>query len=481
MKRLISITIFLSLTSILFFCNSNQGASITEEEKIDSFVTINMIFAGDIMGHQRQIDAAYCEETKTYDYVNCFKYVKPVLTEYDLSFGNLEVTLPGKPPYEGYPQFKSPDALAYALKDAGFNVMVTANNHSNDGYGSALIHTIDTLRGLGFYQTGTFKNMEERDSLYPLIFEKNSFRIALLNYTYGTNGIPDEAPTFVNLIDRDLMIADIQKAKEFDPDIIIAIMHWGDEYKLIENSYQRNNAQILAEHGVDLIIGAHPHVIQPVKYTHANEADSVLTVFSLGNYISNQFRPNTDGGMMFEVSYRKNIFTNEVIKENYHHHIVWRYRSSRSDAHPHGQYFIIPVAKYEAGLIEDLNMPEKDIVAMNDFTKRMRKHFSETSVSTERLFKAPVETKISKLTGDLVSSDAPLFHIQVLATSNSAIQTFNDFFIDILELKEGGFFKYITNGFESRTEAERILHQVHELGYSDAFIVKYFKNKRVID
>ena len=389
MKRLNYFLALLAFSPLFIFCNYNQPAENDEaekKEKVDSFATVSMIFAGDIMGHDRQIKAAWCNESETYDYVHCFQYVKPILSDFDLAFGNLEVTLPGKPPYAGYPQFKSPDALAYALKDAGFNVMVTANNHSNDGYGSALIHTIDTLRGLGFYQTGTFKNMDERDSLYPLIIEKNSFKIALLNYTYGTNGIPDEPPTFVNLIDKDLMLEDIEKAKEFNPDLIIAFMHWGDEYQLIENNYQRNNARLLAENGVDLIIGAHPHVIQPVKYVSAGETDSVLTVYSLGNYISNQFRPNTDGGMMFEISYTKNIFTNEIKKNDYHHHIVWRYRSPRTEENPEGRYYVIPVAKYEANLIEGLDMPEDNIEAMNDFAKRMRKHFSETSVSSERLF-----------------------------------------------------------------------------------------------
>jgi len=473
---------------MLLFCNSNNaGKNLSDDTvEVDSFATISMIFVGDIMGHDRQITAAWCEETQTYDYVHNFQYVKPILSSYDLAFGNLEVTLPGKPPYAGYPQFKSPDALAYALRDAGFNVMVTANNHSNDGYGAALIHTIDTLRRLGFYQTGTFKNIEERDSLYPLIIEEKGFKIAILNYTYGTNGIPDEAPTFVNLNNKDLMLKDIEKAKSIEPDLIIAIMHWGDEYQLIENKYQRDNAKLLAENGVDLIIGGHPHVLQPVKYVSAGENDSVLTVYSLGNYISNQRRVNTDGGMMFEISYSKNIFTNEIKKNDFYHHIVWRYRSPKTEKHPEGQFFVIPVAAYEAEILENLAMPDEDVKSMNDFTERMRKHMKDNSVSTEKLYnrkqdsKASAEVKASD-EQSLVSKSEVLFHVQLLATSQPSLEKFDGFFVKVIEIKEGNLYKYLTVGYVNRSDAEKIIPQIKEAGYEDTFIVKYQGNTRVVE
>ncbi len=479
MKRFSYLLLLLLGINLLLFCNSNNaGKNFSDEiEEVDSFATISMIFIGDIMGHDRQINAAWCEETQTYDYVHCFQYVKPILSNYDLVIGNLEVTLPGKPPYAGYPQFKSPDALAYALRDAGFNVMVTANNHSNDGYGAALVHTIDTLQGLGFYQTGTFKNMEERDSLYPLIIDEKGFRIALLNYTYGTNGIPDEAPTFVNLIDENLMLKDIEKAKSFQPDLIIAFMHWGDEYQLIENKYQRDNAKLLAENGVNLIIGGHPHVLQPVKYVSAGENDSVLTVYSLGNYISNQRRLNTDGGMMFEISYTKNIYTNEIKKNDYHHHIVWRYRSPKTDKHPEGQFFVVPVAVYEAELLDGFIMPDEDVKSMNDFTERMRKHMKDNSVSTERLFNAIQKDQENTFS----DTDVFLYHVQLLATSQPSMNTFEGFFVKVIEIKEDKLYKYLTQGFSSKEEAEKILPQIKAAGYNDAFIVQYKGNKRFFE
>ncbi len=470
--------------NIFLFCTNNPANTTygIEEENIDSFARISMIFIGDIMGHDRQIDAAWNEETQSYDYNHCFQYVKPILSDFDLTVGNLEVTLPGKAPYAGYPQFKSPDALACALKEAGFNVMLTANNHSNDGYGKALINTIDVLRELDFYHTGTFKNMEERDSLYPLIIDENGFRIALLNYTYGTNGIPDEEPTFVNLINEELIVEDIECAKGHAPDLIIALMHWGDEYKLIENSYQQRIAGLLSKNGVDLIIGSHPHVLQPVKYISAGEEkDSVLTVFSLGNYISNQTKYNTDGGMMFEISYKKNVFTNEIVKESFNHHLVWRYRSPRTKETPNGQFFVIPVAEYEAGLLEDLEMSEADIASMNSFAKRMRKHMSENSISTEKFKKKDsidiVHSQIE--TEKEYASDEVLFHVQIVATSKQKSDTIDVFEYKIIEKEENGMFKYMTTGTSKREEAEAMLIKLKEAGYNDAFIVSYLNSQRL--
>ena len=121
------------------------------------------------MQHQPQIKAAEIIPNKSYDYESCFKYVSPIIKSADLAIGNLEVTLPGTPPYQGYPQFRSPDDLAKGLRFTGFDMMVTANNHSNDAGKTGVIHTIETLKNYGFYQTGTFKSQEERDLFLSLI------------------------------------------------------------------------------------------------------------------------------------------------------------------------------------------------------------------------------------------------------------------------------------------------------------------------
>ncbi|MGB1121588.1 MAG: CapA family protein, partial [Saprospiraceae bacterium] len=209
--------------------------SITAQDETQ---TLDLIFVGDIMGHSPQIKSAYNADTKSYDYNPCFKYVKPIIEAADLAIGNLEVTLSDQGRYTGYPMFRSPDALAYALKNAGFDMLVTSNNHSNDNGAYGVTHTLDVLDNLGFYHTGTFRNQEEKEILYPLIAYKNDFRLAFLNYTYGTNGMPTVAPTVVNEIDEATIKADLEIAKKLKPDAIIVIMHWGAEYQLNESKEQ---------------------------------------------------------------------------------------------------------------------------------------------------------------------------------------------------------------------------------------------------
>jgi poly-gamma-glutamate capsule biosynthesis protein CapA/YwtB (metallophosphatase superfamily) len=161
---------------------------------------VSLLFAGDIMGHGSQITSARIGTSQQYDYNPCFQFIKPYLRSVDLAIGNLELTLAG-PPYSGYPQFGSPDALAYTLKDAGFDILVTANNHSVDRGQKGIERTIAVLDTLSILHTGTFTEDISRMNDYPLFFNKNGISFSLLNYTFSTNGIPVPKPTIVNMID----------------------------------------------------------------------------------------------------------------------------------------------------------------------------------------------------------------------------------------------------------------------------------------
>lgn len=310
--------------------------------------TLRLIFAGDIMGHAPQITSAQTGKNQ-YDYTPCFKYVKPLLEDADIAIGNLELTLPGKPPYTGYPMFRSPDALASALKGAGFDILVTANNHSNDARGPGVTATIETLRKEGFLQTGTFKNQRDRDALYPLMIYKHGFKIALLNYTYDTNGVPTEAPTIVNLIDKELIANDLAEARARKPHYIIVVMHWGLEYQLTENANQRDLAKFLIQNGADMIIGSHPHVVQPIRMERATLPDGTekeaLVVYSLGNFISNQQQPHTDGGILFKVDLLKRKGSPEVRLGEHGMIPVWRY--IHKPASGKTTFFALPVSQVE--------------------------------------------------------------------------------------------------------------------------------------
>ncbi len=264
---------------------------------------LSLLFVGDIMQHDSNIAAAYNPLTGKYDYSACFEYVSPIIRSADLAIGNLELTLAGKP-YKGYPQFSAPNELAYELKRVGFDVLVTANNHSVDRGRKGIEHTIDVLDTLSISHTGTFKDSATRALTYPLLLEKNGFRLSLLNYTYGTNGIPVPRHSIVNQIDTIQIKKDIKKAKGQHSDAIIIFFHWGDEYQSLPNKEQKRLTNLCFREGVKLVIGSHPHVLQPMEWR--NEKDQFV-VYSLGNFISGQRPRYRDGGAMLWIDLQKVI------------------------------------------------------------------------------------------------------------------------------------------------------------------------------
>ncbi|MGH1335292.1 MAG: CapA family protein [Aureispira sp.] len=390
---------------------SKQGPIVTTIQDtivtpLDSLVHLRLAFVGDIMGHTNQIRSAAGESSvfksqdqSVFDYELCFRYITPILERADIAVGNLELTLSNKGRYTGYPMFRSPDALAGALKNASFDLLSTSNNHSNDGGKYGLTHTLDVLDSLGIWHTGTFRDSSERDSLYPLLVEKEingvTFRLAFVNYTYATNGVFAKPPTFVNWIDTALMRKDIEEAKAMKPDCIIALMHWGHEYHLNEYSTQKATANFLWKQGVDVIIGGHPHVIQPVKTDTIWTADSshqreVLVAYSLGNFISSQYQPNTDLGLLFELELVKDRTTQAMTLGTHDYLFTWRYLYGRGiDSLEKGfewAYSVLPVSVFEEGAGQNLvALTPKDSLEMHTVTKRLRKHLAQYQSQEQRV------------------------------------------------------------------------------------------------
>lgn len=260
---------------------------------------VTLLFVGDLMQHQGQIDAA--RTAQGYDYSSCFEYVKEEISGADFAIGNLEVTLGGKP-YKGYPAFSAPDEYLTAIRDAGFDVLLTANNHCLDRRKKGLERTLRLLDSLNISRAGTYATPEERKERYPLLLEKKGMRIALLNYTYGTNGISVMPPNVVNYIDTIIIQKDIEACRKMKSDVIIACMHWGIEYQSLPNGEQKRLTDWLLLKGVDHVIGSHPHVVQPLEVRRDSVKDKRnLVVYSLGNYISNMSMRRTDGGLMVKM------------------------------------------------------------------------------------------------------------------------------------------------------------------------------------
>lgn len=264
----------------------------------DGFV--ELLFVGDAMQHQAQLDRAReIGGGKSYDYSGCFVDIAPEIQAADYAVCNLEVPLGGGPDYSGFPHFSAPDAYAKALKDAGFDLFLTANNHCLDRGDKAARRTLTALENIGVDYAGTFHDGADREAKVPLIKDINGIKFGFLNYTYGTNGIEPKAGAEVALIDKDMMAREIRKTREAGAEIIVVAMHWGLEYMMLPTKNQEDLADFLIDNGVDMIIGSHPHVVQPMKVVHNDREDKdVLVVYSLGNFLSNMRTADTRGGAL---------------------------------------------------------------------------------------------------------------------------------------------------------------------------------------
>ena len=277
---------------------------VEEVQTKDTTYRISLLFAGDLMQHEDQYKFAL-KDDGTYDYSECFQYVKREIESADIAVANFETTLAG-PPYHGYPNFCSPDKFLVDCIAAGFDIMLTANNHTCDRQKKGIERTIHVMDSVGIQHLGTYLDTASFERNYPLLVEKNGFRIALLNYTYGLNGAKVPKPNIVNLIDTSQIAIDIEKSQSMEPDAIIAFMHWGIEYMLEPIVSQKKLANWLFDKGVTHIIGSHPHVIEPIEIrTDSITGEKHLLAYSLGNFISNQTHPNTFGGMTIRLDLEK--------------------------------------------------------------------------------------------------------------------------------------------------------------------------------
>ena len=303
---------------------------------------VTLLFAGDAMQHQAQFKSAYNPESKLYEYDNNFRFFEPIIEQADIAVVNLETTLGGKP-YKAFPQFSSPDSFAKQLQTSGFDVVMLANNHSNDSWQRGVNKTINTLDDMGFVHSGTYKSKIEHDKHTPLMIKKNGLNLAFLNYTFATNGIASVFKEQTKLISYNQMRKDIRKAKTKQADSIIVYIHWGDEYQTQPSAYQQDVAQFLIDSKVDLIIGSHPHVIQPMIWQKpvGNQSEYLLA-YSLGNFISNQRDLQQAGGALLQVTLKKQNGQTHIKNAGYYLSFVERAKLEDSYTHQ-----VVPVRAFE--------------------------------------------------------------------------------------------------------------------------------------
>lgn len=350
------------------FDTQQEGVFFTAS---DSCISMGVLFAGDAMVHSTQFKSAYVDSIDAYNFNPVFEYLKPMLAANDLNVVNLETTL-GDRPYAGYPNFSSPDAFAHALSHAGFNFLALANNHSVDKGSRGITRTLDVLNEYGITHTGTFRDSADRAQRYPPIAEINTIRYSVLNYTYGTNGIPVPEPLIVNLIDSNLIRTDIEEARRRGAEAVLVYFHWGNEYERKPNVHQRRIAEYTLRYGADIVIGSHPHVVQPVELFEFETPEGLQkrwVVWSLGNFVSNQRDKYTDGGIMVRFDIRKNIYTKNISITQPEIIPAWVYRPANPT-----KYFILPVSLADSALPIIQNMSTTELKQFQNFKAETEAH-----------------------------------------------------------------------------------------------------------
>lgn len=261
--------------------------------------SVDMLAVGDNLFHMGIVNSGLNQDG-TYNYDHLYKHISDDITAADIAAVNQEtVFAPEGSEPSGYPNFGSPDEAAQALVNAGFDVIQHASNHTLDRGEKGIIHSIDLWKNfknitvLGVHET-------EEDYQEITVVEKNNIKIAMLNYTYGLNGhrLASDKGYMVDLLDNEEKVyADIKKAKEI-ADCVIVYVHWGSEYTHKPTSYEKEWAQRFADAGVTAVVGAHPHVIQPVEWVKGKDGNQTLVYYSLGNFVSRQIEaPRLLGGM----------------------------------------------------------------------------------------------------------------------------------------------------------------------------------------
>lgn len=330
----------LLLAVFLSFSGKNADLESNKLYEFGGSDSVCIVFAGDIMGHMPQIEAACDSKNGKYDFTPCYAYIAPYIATADLAIANLEVPLAGKP-YSGYPRFSSPDELLHGAISAGFDVMQLANNHIADRGRIGIERTYNTVTRK-LKSVGVYPNSVVRDSLYPLIVTVKGLKLAILNCTFGTNGHPVPAPFVVNGIDTIQIKKDISAAKQKGAQCIIMTIHWGNEYELKANNYQNRLAQFLVNAGIDVIIGAHPHVVQNFENISRPDGSVVPVYYSLGNMISNQRWRNSNGGILARIVLSRS--TGKVLSTD--HMPFYVYKGKLNERF---QYYIIPTERYLSG------------------------------------------------------------------------------------------------------------------------------------
>lgn len=303
-------------------------SEVTTQATTNAVSSVSLVAVGDNLIHNTLISAGE-QEDGSLDYSSFYENIKNDISSADIAVINQETILGGSEfEYTGYPVFNSPWEIGTAAIDAGFDIFTCATNHSLDkGYAGIEQECAFFDQHPEVVHVGTNDSEEDYNSI--IYYEKNSIRFAILNYTYGTNGIPipESSPWCVNMMDKEKITADVNAAKQ-NADVIIVFPHWGTENSTSVSDYQREYVQLFSDLGVDIVIGTHPHVLQPVEWVeNETTGKKMLVYYSLGNFISHQTSLNQLCGGMAEIKIEKKNGEISIISAKLVPVVCW-YKSS---------------------------------------------------------------------------------------------------------------------------------------------------------
>lgn len=342
MKSVFILSVIFSLNAFQFVLFNSEKLKKHDAPVLkDSLVTANICFVGDLMCHSTQFNYARAGKD-TFDFTGVYSEVKPYLKSADLTVGNLETVIAGEDKgFSGYPYFNAPDDFVYALKDAGFDLLITANNHSLDQGWDGLKRTIDVINENKIHRTGTYTSHEDKDSIR--IFMINSIKVAILAYTEHTNDVelPKGRDFVVKLINEEQIEHDIKKARAKNVDVVLVHFHYGPEYNREPSAYQKEIVNKTIELGADVIIGGHPHVIQPFDFfkTNSTKLDTGFVAYSLGNFISNQRWRYSDAGVILNIRFTKNKKSDSLYISDVSFLPTWVFKGTTEKGR---EYIILP-------------------------------------------------------------------------------------------------------------------------------------------
>ena len=326
-----------------------------------------LMFTGDLMNQTRQQEAAKTEDG-TYIYNDSFSMVKPIFSKADFVAGNLESLLSNTSPYMseekelgGQPHCNGPSTYLDALKYAGFDALVNSNNHITDNGQRGIIQTLDLLEQYKFAYTGAFRNKDEQRFI---IVDVNGIKIALMSYSEKFNGKDvtldeDVREIMINRYTKERVEKDVKAAKAMGAEYIIAYNHWGVEYTNDYNKDQAKSAQDMADAGVDFIIGSHPHALQTYEVIKTKDNRNVPVVYSLGNFISHQYKPITKDNFILTLNLKRDK-NGMVYLDNVGYIPCYVFKEYNNIP-----YLVTPISKEFNGGIEDIELNESYIRIKN--------------------------------------------------------------------------------------------------------------------